>query len=143
VALSGPGSSPSARLMSSQAWDAALATLVHGPPNYRHIAPTPTPTPLPRALWNKIVWRSKPSRGRTPSAPLWINKQADLARVRDAARYQEIMDQETRRSKVQGAGYGDWKELERAWKGQGNCFGPNSWETGWTNKGKKSTWLKE
>lgn len=66
--------------------------------------------------------------------PLWINKNADLARARDASRAQEMGRE------GQDKGSGDLRVLEKAWKETAD------WESTWANKwgrAGKSKWVKE
>ena len=148
VALSGSEMTPLRRLMSSQAWDAALASLPHGAPT--ELAPVSvSKSRTGSMLWNRLFQRrvlAERYRGRFPSEPVWINKQADVARARDAYRFQEMIAKEGRdhHRGNKHSGYKDFKALEAAWKGDGDCFGPSSWDSAWGGKtGKGSRWAKQ
>lgn len=71
--------------------------------------------------------------------PVWINKNADLARSKDAYRTLEMTGK--------GERDGDLRALERAWKEAGDCFGSKIGESSWANKwgksAKSSRWLKD
>ena len=134
VALSGRDSSPLRSLMTSQSWDAAIASLSRGPAPHILIPHRPrTAGGLLARLFASLFRRRRPVLRGHKDEPLWINKNADLARARDASRTQEMGRDGPEKP-------GDLRLLEKACKEAGD------WESTWANKwGKsgKSKWVKE
>jgi len=131
VALSGRDSTPLRSIMTPEAWDTTMASLARGP-HTRHTAPVRSRTPLGilRMILRRRPW---PERGRgRRDEPVWINKNADMARSRDAWSTQEMSEKKAT----------DTRAVEKAWKESAG------WEAGWANKwgksgGHKSKWAKE
>ena len=132
VALSGRDSTPLRSLMTTQAWDAAIASLSHGPAP-RILIPNRPRTPGGILAF---LFRRRPfvNSGKKDE-PLWINKNADLARARDASRAQEMGRD------GHDKGSGGLRLLEKAWKEAGDC--ETTWANKWGSKTAKSKWVKE
>ncbi|ORY24946.1 hypothetical protein BCR39DRAFT_545311 [Naematelia encephala] len=140
VALSGNRPPSLSRLMRSRIWDSSVAQIAA-------ISDPSVPLSIPRShLFHADFWNSKNRRNwwdkifRRPGAgydvePVWINKQADQARARDAFRFQQMSEREQkaaeRRLKHEQKGFEDF---QRAWKDDWS----GSWK--WEKRGK---WLKD
>ena len=98
IALSDTGQSSLNRLMTSQAWDEALASQPHGPSTIVS-GPPPKTTMTNAAILSRLFRRRvlQAREGLKGGEPVWINKQADMARARDALRYHEMAAKEAER----------------------------------------------
>ncbi len=96
------------------------------------------------AFWDWI-FRQKVRRVAPRGAePVWINKQADAARARDALRSQEYEaeDRAKETRETLKLGWKDPRVLEKAWKEETDCWGP-SWESGALKWRSKAKWARE
>ncbi len=149
---SGKGSNSLRRLMSTQIWDSSISSLSQGAdPIYLHDKPARESTEIlaaassrrKAAFWDRL-FRRNARRGVKGAEPVWINKQADAARARDALRFQENeADERTRQLRdMQRSGWKDMREMETAWKDGSDSWGPN-WESGALRWRAKAKWARD
>jgi len=159
VALSDHGARSLRQVMAERMWNkragqtAAAVTRIDTPrprsskSMFLRIFRRQTPRPLdhhqqPWGLSGLTTSSGSGSLERLDDEPVWINKEADDARARDAARHQEMAarakaEWEERFGHLRGSGY---SALEEAWRETENCWGEKELSRrGWT----RSRWTKE
>ena len=145
VALSGNDTPSMGRLMSSELREMTVPSLSQGAdPLFLHdkllLETAGTPSRKKIAFWDR-VFRRKSRRATMGAEPVWINKQADNARARDAHRSYEH-DAAQRASSLQDvrwSGLKDVQTLHRAWRGGTDHWGP-SWDPGAHKLRTKAKW---
>ena len=153
VALSGKGAPSLGRLMSSHVWDPTAASISRiggalsvGDTPFRQADEALVTARLNRrtALWDRIFRRRLRRGPMTPglrgAEPVWINKQADAARARDALRVREMFSKDGE-ERTRGLRR-DSRAFEQSQKDE-DCWSPG-WETGGWKLGKgKAKWARQ
>ena len=146
VALSGNDTPSIGRLMSSQLRDPSAAShssdadpLILRDKPFLESAGTPA-SRRKTAFWDRM-FRRKARRASIGAEPVWINKQADSARARDAQQsYEHDAAHRTNQLQdVRWSGLKDMQTLQRAWRGGSDHWGPG-WEAGAHKMRAKAKW---